>query len=479
MICPLCSSACVVMRQGTLHCNQCGSEKLEKPMSGVETFVQQNGPVPEVSIYSIYMKNVPEELRSYQKQVVEKFLPENVHFEQYLYEPQTEDIHHTFIDAHDYAIMECFKKNTSPIFILLDIDCIPLSRNAILFLISRAKAGALVGCAHTASHIQNCSTFVGPFCMAFSVAKYQELGSPSFLKTTRTDCAGELTSVWQIKKQEVNFLLPSAVQNPRWKLQSYDIGLGTTYADAFYHAFMAREGTGNQLFIDKCKEILNTPESIAVVLPTRHRVDNFRRFYSSIVDTADKLPEIAVYVDDDDQVSLELVKELGVKYTQGPRKMLSQCWNDAAGLVSADILMYAADDLVFRTKGWDTIVLNKFMEYPDKIIAVHGDDKNYGGGQLATHAFLHRRWINTLGYFVPPYFEAWFDNWITEISDAIGRRVCVPFVNEHFHHSNKTAPFDHIYQEYEERRKKDIGLFASMNVEKHRDIEKLRSAMIN
>jgi hypothetical protein len=211
----------------------------------------------ECSIYSIYMDNIPQEMRDYQKQVVEKFLPKNTYFEQYLYKPVEQDYIHTFQDAHDYAITECFEKNKSPIFCLLDIDCIPLSYDALLFLIEKAKTGALVGCAHTASHIQNCQTFVGPFCMAFSVEKYKELGSPSFMKTTRTDCAGQLTTVWEEHKQEVNFIMPTNVQNPRWVLENYQIGLGTTYGDSFYHAFMSRHGNGNILFFDKCKSVLS------------------------------------------------------------------------------------------------------------------------------------------------------------------------------------------------------------------------------
>ena len=41
-----------------------------------------------------------------------------------------------------------------------------------------------------------------------------------------------------------------------------------------------------------------------------------------------------------------------------------------------------------------------------------------------THGFLHRNWVETVGYFVPPYFSSDFnDTWLNEVADMIGRKI--------------------------------------------------------
>ena len=52
------------------------------------------------------------------------------------------------------------------------------------------------------------------------------------------------------------------------------------------------------------------------------------------------------------------------------------------------------DDIVLRTLGWDQLVEAVFERWPDRIVFVHGRD-----------GFLHRRWVDTLSYFVPPAFK--------------------------------------------------------------------------
>jgi glycosyl transferase/beta-hydroxylase protein BlmF len=105
--------------------------------------------------------------------------------------------------------------------------------------------------------------------------------------------------------------------------------------------------------------------------------------------------------------------------------------------------MHAGDDIRFTTPGWDTQVRQAFAQSQDKILLVQGDDLSPNREVLATHGFLHRRWVETVGYFLPPLFSCdWNDVWLTEIADALERRVMLPFVTEHQHYSFGKRPAD-------------------------------------
>lgn len=142
--------------------------------------------------------------------------------------------------------------------------------------------------------------------------------------------------------------------------------------------------------------------------------------------------------------------------------------------------MHCGDDIVFRTPGWDTIVRQTFQRFPDRIVLVHGDDVSVNTDALATHGFLHRRWVETVGYFLPPLFSCdWNDVWLTEVADMIGRRVKIPVITEHMHYSFEKRPRDATDIEREERGREDgvAELFKKTKKNRARDALKLKEAM--
>jgi glycosyltransferase involved in cell wall biosynthesis len=143
---------------------------------------------------------------------------------------------------------------------------------------------------------------------------------------------------------------------------------------------------------------------ISIVFPTRNRPDNLKNLWGSIIRTASVLPEVVIYVDDDDQLSVPIAKELGFTYVQASRHILSQCYNEAAKLASGDILMFAGDDILFREKDWDLKVMSEFDKYEDKIAFVYGND-GHRTDELGTHGFIHRNCMIVVGYLLPPYFS--------------------------------------------------------------------------
>lgn len=207
------------------------------------------------SIYSVYMRNVNPDVVANQGLVVEKFLPKGWTFNQELYIPSPQGQFH-----HATALSLLLARNTNPITIFLDIDCIPLSQEALLFLAEEAGKGTLVGAVQRANHIDNDGhLYVGPFCMAFKNEQYKNLNSPTFKETLRGDCGEELTYRWSEYRQPIHTMWPSSVYYPAWNLVGdTKFGYGTTYEDKFYHAFGIREGGMQEQFITKCQQILIT-----------------------------------------------------------------------------------------------------------------------------------------------------------------------------------------------------------------------------
>lgn len=222
---------------------------------------------------------------------------------------------------------------------------------------------------------------------------------------------------------------------------------------------------------------------ISVLLPTRNRPDNLKRMVDSCRETARVCPDIVVYIDNDDQLSIPAAKELGITYIVGPRITMTDYWNKCYREASpeSDIFMQAGDDIIFRTRGWDALVEEEFQKWPDRIVLVHGDDLDPSfRSRFGTHSFLHRKWIEALGYFIPPYFSSDNgDRWLMEIADFLGRRVFLPFVTEHIHPRTGKVSLDSTYKERLERHEKDKPdqLYIDMFSERLADVEKLQKLM--
>jgi len=204
----------------------------------------------KATVYSCFMANISKQVLDLQRDVVQKFLPKGWKFQQVMYS-----------DSHGHAMQRCTDENKNEVTIFLDIDCIPLSKEAFKFLFDdrwSCNNGTLIGCAQRANHLENNKhIYVGPFCMAFMNATYEEVGRPTFIETYRGDVGEELTYRWQEKNRPVTFLWPSDVWKPMWNLMAtVEFGMGTTYEDLFYHSFCARSFEGQALFTNECNRIL-------------------------------------------------------------------------------------------------------------------------------------------------------------------------------------------------------------------------------
>jgi len=232
----------------------------------------------------------------------------------------------------------------------------------------------------------------------------------------------------------------------------------------------------------------NRPALISITVPSRGRVEELGRMIRSAYETATypRSLEVWAYVDSDDPEYGNYISDYDcapARFISGDRRLLSECWNvcaKAALLRRSEILMHGGDDIEFQTPGWDQMVRDAFAASEDKILLVQGDDLSPNREALATHGFVHRRWVETVGYFLPPLFSCdWNDVWLTEVADMIGRRVMLPFVTEHQHFSFEKREKDQTDFEREERGREDdvVGIFERTRRDRVRDAAKLRAVM--
>ena len=161
--------------------------------------------------------------------------------------------------------------------------------------------------------------------------------------------------------------------------------------------------------------------------------------------------------------------------------MMSEMWSTVLhGRTGELAYCSSADDVIFKTFGWDILVERAFADCPDKILYCHGDDLSGNGHYYGTHGIIHRKWFQTIGYFTGPGFSADFaDYWVTQIAEFIGRRRFLPFVCSHEHHAFGKTMIDDTYRETLERLHRDNTpkLYAERLPERMRDALKLIEAM--
>ena len=232
----------------------------------------------------------------------------------------------------------------------------------------------------------------------------------------------------------------------------------------------------------------NRPVLISVLVPSRGRPKQFERMLDTIRATVTypRSVEVIAWLDHDDPSFADNgcgypPSDDMLRFVSGERRLLSECWNACYAEARGEILMHAGDDITFNTPGWDVRVRQEFANIPDRIGLVFADDLSTNFPDLATHGFVHRRWVDAVGYFLPPLFSSdWNDVWISEVAKQIGRFVPMSdVIIEHHHYSFGKSEYDETHREREERGAADdvVGLFHRTARKRALDAKKLRKAM--
>lgn len=198
---------------------------------------------------------------------------------------------------------------------------------------------------------------------------------------------------------------------------------------------------------------------IALCVPTRERPQRLAAMIRSAQSTARGPADLEwlFYLDDDDRLSEPAIDAaLGqgqAQIVRGPRLRDQSYWNRLAEAAASDLVFLGADDLEFRTPGWDELICATCSGHARGGVGMVWADDGDLGQRLATHPFVSRAWIEAVGFFVPPYFERCFvDLWIFELAVLTGLGAYVPdALIEHRHVELGKAEPDALYEEIRER----------------------------
>lgn len=166
---------------------------------------------------------------------------------------------------------------------------------------------------------------------------------------------------------------------------------------------------------------------ISILTPSRSRPDRAKR----MLDSAFKAPgceiDIKFFLNEDDPMLSDYFEFLTPdQYVIGPNQSTCYSWNLMAETARYDIVFLVGDDAQFACDNWGKIILNTFDQYPDKIVCVYPRSPSIGK-KKNPHFCLHKNWINTVGYFLPPSFYHWYvDKWIREVAIDVGRYHLLP-----------------------------------------------------
>ena len=114
---------------------------------------------------------------------------------------------------------------------------------------------------------------------------------------------------------------------------------------------------------------------IAILVPTRERMNNRLTLLFSILTTVNDINNVNIYygVDKDDP-TLDIIKKVAVAIPSlkiieidngGNFLGLGILWNKLVKASNEEIISMIGDDMVFKTPGWDTMLLEEFNNMPE------------------------------------------------------------------------------------------------------------------
>ncbi len=207
---------------------------------------------------------------------------------------------------------------------------------------------------------------------------------------------------------------------------------------------------------------------ISLLCPTRGRPNQAERLIKSFLNTQKYQNQILFYVADDDECKeqyYELFNKYKIGFYRGPQMSTSFIWNFLAHQATGEMVTLIGDDVEIKTKNWDQIFIEANDIYKDKIYVLTVDDGRQDsfaqndGRMRCDHPTVNKRWIQTLKYFVPPFFmHRYLDAYTRRLAIQIDRFIEIKeVVFEHLKFetiSDKTGKlsrswFDHDKHIYE------------------------------
>ena len=199
-----------------------------------------------------------------------------------------------------------------------------------------------------------------------------------------------------------------------------------------------------------------TKPKLAIAVPTRGRPHNLKRLSTAVKKTATGDYHIFARLDDDDKSNYPELDN--VTYIVGSRIFFAASVNELAetalnhGYTHIAIL---GDDVLPETKGWDEKMISALPE----LGVVYGSDglEHLHGEDLPTHVVVPIEMYKRLGWIALPTLRHLFcDNVWRELGKLTNFIYLKDVKLTHLHRWNKAAPDDEIYQEANDKRKREL-----------------------
>ena len=184
--------------------------------------------------------------------------------------------------------------------------------------------------------------------------------------------------------------------------------------------------------------------------------------------------EFVSYHDTDDETKYDYVGNH--KEVFGPRVVLSQTWNECQKIATGPIYMFIADDFVFQSEGWDEIVRSVFEKSVDKILFAY-PDSSYARKGFGMTGFLHKNWVDSVGYIFPPSLGAFLDNWVNCLADLTGRKHYLENVKVIHEYIVNDKTHNGILER--DKTRNDRQRYARLKNKRYEDVEKLKNTILS
>lgn len=164
---------------------------------------------------------------------------------------------------HGYWMDQILKQSDADVIGILDGDCVPLSRQAILDCIKHVKEkNSFIGVAQVSNHIHPKSHIYAAPAFFFITKECWKKVNVSFTETMRSDVGEEFCYRAEELGIKYRCLYPTTYeQEPEeglWPLSNYGYyGIGTTFGTHCYHLYQSRLKNNAELFEKRCKEIID------------------------------------------------------------------------------------------------------------------------------------------------------------------------------------------------------------------------------
>lgn len=183
-----------------------------------------------------------------------------------------------------------------------------------------------------------------------------------------------------------------------------------------------------------------------IILPTKGRPQNLRRFIEAYKETGGTLP-IWVIFD-----AADAYRYNDIETPNHWRRLSAPAGTNLGGIFNLIFKKYpnesyyamAADDVIPETYGWDVIMADRCS--PDMIVWGWDGIQNE---RLPVHPFIGGDLVRKLGWWAAPGLKHWFvDNVWKHVADSLECGVYLSDIKmTHHHHINGKALWDKTYRQ--------------------------------